>query len=159
MHIRRSYADRYARNQRRTPGNLILENPKLEILNSKQIPMTQITNSKHYDLEERTFRFAKRVSEFSKTVPRTLENIEYRKQLIRSSGSQAANYIEANEALSKKDFVMRIKICRKETKESELWLKLIFLNSSDALEKECATLIQESVELRKIFGSILEKSK
>ena len=54
---------------------------------------------------------------------------------------------------------MRIKICRKETKESELWLKLIFLNSNDALEKECATLIQESVELRKIFGSILEKSK
>jgi len=121
--------------------------------------MTQAQNTKQYDLEDRTFQFAKRVRAFVKTLPRTIASIEDGKQLIRSSGSVAANYIEANESLSKKDFVMRIKICRKEAKESELWLKLIFLNSNDALEKECATLIQESVELRKIFGSILEKSK
>ena len=121
--------------------------------------MTEIQNSKHYDLEERTFRFAKRVGNFSRKVPRTLENIEYDKQLIRSSGSQAANYIEANEALSKKDFVMRIKICRKETKESELWLKLIILEGKEDMEKERRELIQEATELRKIFGSILEKSK
>ena len=121
--------------------------------------MTQAQNTKQYDLEDRTFQFAKRVRVFVKTLPRTIASIEDGKQLIRSSGSVAANYIEANESLSKKDFVMRIKICRKETKESELWLKLIFLNSNDALEKERAALIQESVELRKIFGSILEKSK
>lgn len=61
--------------------------------------MNEIKNTKHYDLEERTFNFAKRVGHFSRRVPKTLENIEYRKQLVRSSGSQAANYIEANESL------------------------------------------------------------
>ena len=121
--------------------------------------MTQTQNFKHYDLEERTLRFAKRVRDFSRKVPKTLENIEYRKQLIRASGSVAANYIEANESLSKKDFVMRIKICRKEAKESELWLNLLFLDSVAELEKACSELIQDAVELRKIFGAILEKTK
>jgi len=86
--------------------------------------MTKIQNSKRYDLEERTFKFAQRCRDFTKGLPRTISNIEYVRQLIRSSGSQAANYIEANEALSKKDFVHRIKICRKEAKESRLWLRL-----------------------------------
>jgi len=79
------------------------------------------------------------------------------KQLVRSSGSVAANYIEANEALSKKDFAMRIKICRKEAKESGLWLRL--LTPEDENNPEINTLIQESTELTKIFGSIVEKSK
>jgi len=57
-------------------------------------------------------------------LPRIISNIEYGKQLIRSSGSQAANYIEANESLGRKDFMMKIRICRKEAKESRLWLKL-----------------------------------
>ncbi len=63
--------------------------------------MTKIQNSKQYDLEERTFQFAKQCRDFVKKLPRTISNIEYGKQLIRSSGSQAANYIEANESLSK----------------------------------------------------------
>ncbi|OHB47384.1 MAG: hypothetical protein A2106_00280 [Planctomycetes bacterium GWF2_40_8] len=74
--------------------------------------------SKQYDLEERTFQFAKNVSLYVKKFTRTISNMEYGKQVIRASGSVGANYIEANEALSKKDFVMRIKICRKEAKES-----------------------------------------
>lgn len=86
--------------------------------------MTKIPNSKIYDLEERTFQFAKRCRDFAKKLPQNSANIEYCKQLIRSSGSQAANYIEANEALSKKDFGYRIKITRKEAKESYLWLRL-----------------------------------
>ena len=61
--------------------------------------MTEITNSKHYDLEERTARFAECCRDFVKKLPRTMANFEYGKQLIRSSGSQAANYIEANESL------------------------------------------------------------
>jgi len=69
-----------------------------------------------------------------------------------------ANYIEANEALSKKDFAMRIKICRKEAKESRYWLRLIEVNGPDA-EKQRKLLIQEATELMKIFGSILEKTK
>jgi len=69
-----------------------------------------------------------------------------------------ANYIEANEALSKKDFAMRVKICRKEAKESGYWLKLTEVNREDA-EKQRKLLIQEATELTKIFGSILEKTK
>ena len=72
--------------------------------------MTKISKSKAYDLEERSYSFAKRCRELVKELPKTIQNIEDGKQLIRSSGSQAANYIEANEALSKKDFCFRIKI-------------------------------------------------
>ena len=80
--------------------------------------MTEIQNSKLYDLEERTFQFAKNVAHYVKTLPKTIPNSEYGVQVVRSSGSTGANYIEANEALSKKDFLMRIKISRKEAKES-----------------------------------------
>ncbi len=111
-----------------------------------------------YDLEERTFKFAKRVRYFVKTLPKTIANIEDGKQLIKSSGSVGANYREANEALSKKDFVMRIKISRKEAKESAYWLRLINetnnLKNSDEGEK----LFQEAIELKKILSSIIEKS-
>lgn len=107
-----------------------------------------------FDLEERTYLFAKSCRDFVKKLPRTISNIEYGKQLIRSSGSQAANYIEANECLSKKDFFHRIKICRKEAKESRLWLRLCIASSIDGQE----SLIQEAIELTKIFSSIISKS-
>ncbi len=114
-------------------------------------------NSKKYDLEERTFEFARRCRDFSKSLPRTLENIEYRSQLVRSSGSTAANYIEANEALSKRDYGHRVKICRKEAKESRLWLRLCDIGKKGELEGENLSLIKEAMELCRIFGSILEK--
>ena len=79
--------------------------------------------SKQYDLEERTFQFAKNVSLYVKKFTRTISNMEYGKQVIRASGSVGANYIEANEALSKKDFVMRIKICRIRSKRICLLVK------------------------------------
>lgn len=119
--------------------------------------MTEHQNSKRYDLEDRTLNFAKRVIEFVGRLEKTLANIEISKQLIRSSGSVGANYIEANEALSKKDFVMRIKICRKEAKESCYWLKLVICKKE--MERERVELIQEATELTKIFGSILIKSQ
>lgn len=112
-----------------------------------------------YDLEDRTFKFAKRCRDFVKKLPRTLSNIEYGKQLIKSSGSVAANYIEANEAISKKDFSHRIKICRKEAKESHLWLRLCTVDNDKNLQKEQAELIQEAMELTKIFGSIVYRKK
>ena len=87
--------------------------------------MTEIQNSKQYDLEDRTLKFAKKVRSFVKKLNKTLANIEDSKQLVKASGSVGANYIEANEALSKKDFLMRIKICRKEAKESRYWLRLV----------------------------------
>ena len=110
-----------------------------------------------YDLEERTFIFAKKCRDYVKVLLKTISNIEYGKQLIRSSGSVAANYIEANESLSRKDFVMRIKISRKEAKESHLWLNLSEPLQENQQEKD--KLIQESIELTKIFGAIFEKSK
>jgi four helix bundle protein len=112
------------------------------------------TNQK-YDLEERTFTFANNVRNFIKILPKNISNIEYCKQLIRSSGSIGANYIEANESFSKKDFVMRVKICRKEAKETIYWLKLVESNSNTEKEK----LVQEATELMKICGAIIEKSK
>ena len=115
--------------------------------------------NKYRDLEERTFRFAKRCRDFVKRLPRTVSNVEYGKQLIRSSGSQAANYIEANESLSKKDFVFRIKICRKEAKESSPWLNLCETGNEGDIGGEQGGLIAEAEELRKIFSSILDKSK
>jgi len=121
--------------------------------------MPEIKNSKQYDLEDRTLNFAKRVREFVKKLSKTIGNIEDGKQLIRSSGSVGANYIEANEALSKKDFIMRAKICRKEAKESRYWLNLVEVIGNDQLEKERNLLLQEATELQNIFGSIIRKSE
>lgn len=121
--------------------------------------MTKNKKTKLYDLEDRTFAFAQRVRAFVKELPKTLANIEDGKQLVRSSGSVGANYIEANESLSKKDFIMRIKISRKEVKESRYWLRLVETNDKQDLEKERKILIKESTELMNIFGAILQKSK
>lgn len=124
---------------------------KPQISNNLQAPKEQ----KIYDLEERTFQFAKSTAEFIKSLPRTLSTIEYGKQLLRSSASVGANYIEGNEALSKKDFIMRVKISRKEAKESCFWLRLI--NETNGNPPRGMDLLQESTELKKIFSSILQK--
>jgi four helix bundle protein len=96
---------------------------------------------------------------FAKRIAKTLASIEDIKQVIRASGSVGANYIEANESLSKKDFIMRIKICRKEAKESRYWLRLIDSGEDDFLKKRQIDLITEATELTSIFGAILRKSE
>ena len=111
----------------------------------------------YYDLEPRTLNFAKKVRNFISRIPKSISTIEDGKQLIRSSGSVGANYIEANEAISKKDFIHRIKICRKEAKESQYWLRLITVDTT--LKEEVNELLQEAIELTKIFGSMVEKFK
>ena len=116
-------------------------------------------SSKPYDLEDRTLEFAKRVRKFVKLLPKTIANQEDGRQLIKASGSVGANYIEANESLGKKDFRMRVKISRKEAKESRYWLRLVDTYDDKELEIERGYLIQESTELMNIFGSILQKSK
>jgi four helix bundle protein len=121
--------------------------------------MTQSSINKIYNLEERTFQFAKEVRLFIKTLEKTIANIEDSKQVVRSSGSVGANYIEANESLSKKDFVFRIKISRKEAKESTYWLRLINETNENINNQSIERLIQESTELKKIFSAIIEKSK
>lgn len=112
-----------------------------------------------YDLEERTFQFAKRVRLWIRELPVNIPNQEDMRQLIRASASVGANYIEANEALSKKDFIMRIKISRKESKECVFFIRLLEeLNSIDD-KGEGLKLLDEATQLKKIFSAILEKSK
>jgi four helix bundle protein len=120
--------------------------------------MPEILSSKQYDLEGRTLRFAQEVIELVSGLPKTMANTEVMKQIIRSSSSVGANYIEANEALSKKDFAMRVRICRKEAKESRYWLMLIVLNGEES-ERRRQSLMNEATELMKIFGSIVEKTR
>jgi 23S rRNA-intervening sequence protein len=93
-------------------------NSKSEARIAKQIRMNEYQSPKRFDLEERTFAFATHSRALVRRLAKTIGNVEDSRQLIRSSGSVGANYIEANESLSKKDFVLRIKICRKEAKES-----------------------------------------
>ena len=115
--------------------------------------------TKIYDLEERTFQFTKNVCRFTKRLKKTISNIEYIKQVIRSSGSVGANYIEANESLSRKDFIMRIRISRKESKESAYWLRLLLETNESDIDVEGMKLYNEAIELKKILSSILLKSK
>lgn len=115
-------------------------------------------DTKHYDLEDRTLQFAKDVRTFVKMLPRSIVNDEDVRQLVRSSGSVGANFIEANESLSKKDFAMRIKISRKEAKESRYWLRLLDTGKKEPSEKTRELLIQEATELMNIFGAILRKN-
>lgn len=111
-----------------------------------------------YDLEERTYEFARDCRLMVKQLKMDVSNIEDCKQLVRSSGSVGANYIEANESLSKKDFLYRIKICRKEAKESKYWLKLLSTMNEDR-KNEINELQIEADELRRIFSTILNNSK
>ena len=120
--------------------------------------MSEISKDKPNDLEERTFRLAKQAFAYFKNLPRTAINIEVSKQGIRSTGSMGANFIEANEAFSRKDFILRVKICRKESKESIYWLRLIDVEDDAIIEKERQRLIGEATELMKIFSAIMRKS-
>ena len=113
-------------------------------------------DKKPYNLEERCLLFARMVNNYVRNLPRDIPNIENGKQLVRSGGSIGANYIEANEAMSKKDFRMRLKISKKEAKETSFWLKLTQPSANQLKEKE--SLIQESSELMNILGAILIKS-
>jgi len=108
-----------------------------------------------YDLEERTFQFARRIRQFVIQIQKTLSNYEDSKQLIRASGSVGANYIEANESLGDRDFLLHVKISRKEAKECHYWLRLLDLGRDPELEPERSALLNEATELMRIFGAII----
>lgn len=112
--------------------------------------------SKKYDLEERTALFAERVRDFCLKLPKNTANQEYVPQLIRAGSSPGANYIEANENLGDKDFLMKIKTCRRESKEAKYWLRLIVTDKSSEMENERAVLMQEAKEFVLIFTAILK---
>ncbi len=132
----------------------------------KQAPITQAPNQRNeknagarrqYDLEERTFEFARDVRAFLPRIPKTRANFRDGDQLIDSSGSVGANYIEANNGLSKKDFLYRIKVCRKEAKESRHWLRLLNTGKNESVEDDRNALVEEAMELVKIFHAIVMK--
>lgn len=110
-----------------------------------------------FDLEERTIRFTKEVIAFTKDLPPTIANKEISRQLVRAAGSVGANYIEASENLSTKDFLLHIKISRKEAKEARYWL----LTSDCPPEVVVARdrLCQEATELMLILSAIMRKAQ
>jgi four helix bundle protein len=112
---------------------------------------------KPYDLLERTFEFARNTRKFVFNVRKTIVNMEDCKQLLRSSGSVGANYREAREAISQKDFVFRLRICRKEASESAYWIGLIFETISDKEKEELKELKNEADQLIKIFTASIRK--
>lgn len=113
---------------------------------------------KRFDFEDRSLRFAKDVRSFIYMLPRSIANTEDAKQVVRSSGSVGANYIEANESLGKKDFVMHLKIARKEAKETVYWLKLLDFGTSKDSAKEGYRLECEATELTLILSAMIRKA-
>ena len=116
-----------------------------------------MSEDRKYDLEERTAKFSLRVRDLCKQLKQDIINREYISQLIRSAGSVAANYIEANDKLGEKDLRYRIRISKKEAKESILWLKHILTYEVKELEEERLLLLSEADELMKILAAILRK--
>jgi four helix bundle protein len=109
------------------------------------------------DLVQRTFEFAQRIRRFVNQLPKSISNFEDAKQLVRASGSVAANYLEAQEGLSRRDFFYGIKICRKESRESALWLRLLDVRLDSRLLQSREDLVGEVDELKRIFSSIAGK--
>jgi four helix bundle protein len=109
------------------------------------------------DLIKRTFEFAFNVRTFVNQLPQSIANYEDARQVVRSSGSVAANYLEAQEGLSRKDFFYRIKICRKEARETALWLRLINCGTGSGLQKGRDQLVVEAEELKRILSAIAGK--
>jgi four helix bundle protein len=109
------------------------------------------------ELEDRFHKFAKDVRDFCRKVKCDIINREYIGQVIRSSGSTSANYTEASDDIGKADEKMKIKIARREAKESIKWLDLMLVYSDKTLEKEQKQLIDEGEQIRRILSAILIK--
>jgi len=120
--------------------------------------MNNSENSKIYDLEERTAKFGENIIKFCKPVPRNPVTIPIISQLVRSGTSIGANYCEADDAESKMDFKHKIGICKKESRETKHWLRMIIVAIPE-LKKDAEKLWQEAKELNLIFNSINNKLK
>jgi|SRR3989344_1625393 len=120
--------------------------------------MEKLKKTKVYDLEDRTLEYGKRIIHLCRSLSKDSINNSICSQLIRSGTSLGANYREANETATKKDFAYRMRICRKEAKETVYWLQLV-IEANPSLEKRISPLLKETIELIKIFAAIIEKSK
>ncbi len=107
-----------------------------------------------YDLEDRTLELTKRIARLCRFLSRDVINTEYIKQIVRSGSLVGANYREANEALGKKDFLFRLKISRKECKETICWIELI-IESNQHPEERIKPLLIECIEIRNILSKII----
>ncbi|MEI8349013.1 MAG: four helix bundle protein [Candidatus Omnitrophota bacterium] len=124
---------------------------------TNKISMIQANNSK-YDLRERTAKFGENVINFAKRIPESTINRPLISQLVRAATSVGANYCEADDATTKKDFLYRIAVCRKESKESKHWLRMVTM-AIPALKDEANLLSNEAQELNLIFSAIINKGK
>ena len=120
--------------------------------------MTEILNKKRYDLDDRTLEFGKRIIRLAKALPNNSVNRTLLSQIVRSGTSVGANYREANETGTKKDFLYRLRICRKEAKETVYWLNMI-IEANPEFEKRIRLLLQDATSFVKIFASIILKSQ
>ncbi|MFH0952481.1 MAG: four helix bundle protein [Patescibacteria group bacterium] len=116
----------------------------------------QYSNNRRYDLEERTTKFGKLVIGLCKQLPINAINMKLITQVVGSAGSIGANYREANDALGKKDFALRVRIARKETKETIHWLDLL-KESNPVVKEKVDEIISEAIELRNILSAIIKK--
>jgi len=135
-------------------GDLKMTNDKAQMSNQAQNP----NDKKEYDLEERTARFGEAIIEFVKTLSRDSINDPLIRQVVRSGTSIGANYMEADGAESKKDFQHKISICKKESKETKHWLRMI-AKANPNRKDQCKKLWKEAQELTLIFSSILRPKK
>lgn len=117
-----------------------------------------MVQKKKYDLEERTAKLGEEVIKFAKKIPRTPVTIPLIEQLVKAGTSVGANYCEADDAESKRDFQHKIGICKKESREAKHWLRMIAVAVPE-LKKEARALWQEAKELNLIFNSIINKLK
>jgi four helix bundle protein len=123
-----------------------------------QIPNSNGTNDKPaFDLEERTAVFGEAVIRFARNIPKNPVTIPLISQIVRSGTSVGANYCEADDAVSKKDFKHKIGTCRKEAHETKLWLRMVAAAEPE-LKVEARTLWQEAKELHLIFAAIWRKT-
>ncbi|MCU0404546.1 MAG: four helix bundle protein [Chitinophagaceae bacterium] len=127
----------------------------------KELKNIEMENNKIFEhpLEQRCFDFASDVRIFCRKINQDIINVQDIRQLVKSSGSICANYIEANEKLGEGDLRFRIKVARKEAKETILWLGLIHIQENNEIENERQRLIKEASELKAILSSILNKLK
>jgi len=114
----------------------------------------QRSNDKKYDLEERTAHFGESIIGFVRTLAKDRVNDALVSQIVRSATSIGANYMEADGAESKKDFRHKIALCKKESKETKHWLRMLAKANPDKKD-ECRTIWNEAQELTLIFSAIL----
>lgn len=117
-----------------------------------------MTNKPKFDLEERTAKFGEEVIKLAKKIPENAVNRPIISQFVRSGTAIGANYCEADDAESKKDFKHKIGICKKESRETKHWLRMLAVASSE-LKDEIKKLWIEAKELNLIFNAINNKLK